>query len=286
MLSTAALRAQIASRALGPLYVLAGPDDKEKTAIASLFGDVIEPELRAFNVERFYGTDAKPPGPDTRLRDIIEAARTLPMMADRRIVVLLQADQLLEPETPAARKTARSLAMSRRSSSTSTVRIRRRRWYSCSARRMRSSRAATGRIENPAHHHRRVAGIRHHPSRSPVSRSDNATAKSCRAVSSEYVLSTVQLTMPPVNAPTMMSASVCASWRLLDLAAGYPLLHQLEERGVQSEAALNAVAGTGQHLGDHLAVGVTGFDQHMGDVVEKPDQPLDRLPLERSTTTS
>ena len=90
MLSTAALRAQIASRALGPVYVLTGPDDQEKTAIASLFGDLIEPELRAFNVERFYGTDAKP-------RDIVEAARTLPMMADRRIVVVLQADRLLNP---------------------------------------------------------------------------------------------------------------------------------------------------------------------------------------------
>jgi DNA polymerase-3 subunit delta len=90
VLSTAALRAQIASRALGPVYVLTGPDDQEKTAIASLFGDLVEPELRAFNVERFYGTDAKP-------RDIVEAARTLPMMADRRIVVVLQADRLLNP---------------------------------------------------------------------------------------------------------------------------------------------------------------------------------------------
>lgn len=91
MLSTAALRAQIASRALGPIYVLTGPDDQEKTTIASLFGDLVEPELRAFNVERFYGTDAK-------ARDVVEAARTLPMMADRRIVVVLQADRLLNPK--------------------------------------------------------------------------------------------------------------------------------------------------------------------------------------------
>ena len=90
MLSPAALRAQIASRTLGPVYVLTGPDDQEKTAMASLFGDLVEPELRAFNVERFYGTDAKP-------RDIVEAARTLPMMVDRRIVVVLQADRLLNP---------------------------------------------------------------------------------------------------------------------------------------------------------------------------------------------
>jgi DNA polymerase-3 subunit delta len=90
VLSTAALRAQIASRGLAPIYVLTGPDDQEKSAIASLFGDLIEPELRAFNVERFYGSEAKP-------RDIVEAARTLPMMADRRIVVVLQADRMLNP---------------------------------------------------------------------------------------------------------------------------------------------------------------------------------------------
>ncbi len=58
--------------------------------MASLFGELVEPELRVFNVERFYGTDAKP-------RDIVEAARTLPMMVDRRIVVVLQADRLLNP---------------------------------------------------------------------------------------------------------------------------------------------------------------------------------------------
>jgi DNA polymerase III delta subunit len=86
------LRRQLETQPPGPLYVLTGADEREKSALAVGFGELIEPELRAFNVERFYGTDRD------IVRVIVDAARTLPMMAERRVVVVLQADRLLNPK--------------------------------------------------------------------------------------------------------------------------------------------------------------------------------------------
>jgi DNA polymerase-3 subunit delta len=82
---------QLASGKPSTVYVLTGPDEREKSELASRFGDLVEPELRAFNVERVYGADTTAPA-------IVDAARTLPMMADRRVVVVLQADRLLNPK--------------------------------------------------------------------------------------------------------------------------------------------------------------------------------------------
>jgi len=85
------LRQQIASRSVGPLYLLHGSDEVEKSALAMAFADIVEPELRAFNVERLYGGEATP-------AEIVDAARTLPMMAERRVVVVLQAEKVLQPK--------------------------------------------------------------------------------------------------------------------------------------------------------------------------------------------
>lgn len=73
------------------MYVLIGPDEREKGVLAGLFGDIVDPELRAFNVERVYGGETSP-------QDVVAAARTLPMMTDRRVVVVLQAERLLGPK--------------------------------------------------------------------------------------------------------------------------------------------------------------------------------------------
>jgi DNA polymerase III delta subunit len=86
------LRRQLETEPPGPLYVLTGADEREKSSLAVRMGELIEPELRAFNVERFYGTDRDV------VRSIVDAARTLPMMAARRVVVVLQADKLLNPK--------------------------------------------------------------------------------------------------------------------------------------------------------------------------------------------
>jgi DNA polymerase III subunit delta len=91
VLSLAALRKQIASGALEPLYVLVGDDGVEKSAVAAEFADTVDEGLRAFNVERFYGGD-------TRVDDLLDATNTLPMMAPRRIVVILETEKLLVPK--------------------------------------------------------------------------------------------------------------------------------------------------------------------------------------------
>jgi DNA polymerase III delta subunit len=84
------LRDQVKRRAVAPVYVLVGTDEREKSALAALFADVVEPDLQAFNVERYYGGE-------TSVGPLLESVRTLPMMSDRRIVVVLQAERLLTP---------------------------------------------------------------------------------------------------------------------------------------------------------------------------------------------
>jgi DNA polymerase-3 subunit delta len=86
-----AVRKQIASRTVDSLYLVQGSDEGEKSQLAAAFADLIEPELRAFNAERLYGGDVQP-------ADVVDAARLLPMMADRRVVVVLQAEKLLQPK--------------------------------------------------------------------------------------------------------------------------------------------------------------------------------------------
>jgi len=97
-LTPAALRKQIAAGSLGPLYVLVGEDDAEKTAVAAEFAEMIDEGLRAFNMDRLYGADAD-------VNDLLQAAATLPMMAPRRLVIVLEAEKFLIPkrESKAAR---------------------------------------------------------------------------------------------------------------------------------------------------------------------------------------
>lgn len=89
--TVAAVRAQIASGATAPVYVLLGGDDAEKAAVAAEFASLVEEGLQAFNVDRLYGGEV-------RLDAFFDAARTLPMMAPRRIVTVLEAEKLLAPK--------------------------------------------------------------------------------------------------------------------------------------------------------------------------------------------
>ena len=84
---------QIRKRKPEPVYVVIGDDDQEKSFLAQLASELVEEELRAFNVERLYGTDRT-----TSAEAIVEAARVLPMLGDRRVIVVLRADALLKPK--------------------------------------------------------------------------------------------------------------------------------------------------------------------------------------------
>jgi DNA polymerase III subunit delta len=93
LLTPESFRAQIASAATDPVYAIVGDDDHEKSALALALGEMVEEDLRAFNVERLYGVD----GAVTPIV-VAEAARTLPMIAPRRVIVVLQAEKLLDPK--------------------------------------------------------------------------------------------------------------------------------------------------------------------------------------------
>jgi DNA polymerase III delta subunit len=89
VLTPAAFRTQIAAGATDPVYVIIGDDDHEKSALALAVGEMIEEDLRAFNVERLYAVEGT-----LTARTVVEAAQTLPMIAPRRVVIVLQAERL------------------------------------------------------------------------------------------------------------------------------------------------------------------------------------------------
>jgi DNA polymerase III subunit delta len=86
---------------VGPLYLILGADETAKDGLAGAFLDLVDEGLRAFNVDRLYGGD-------TTAAAIVDAAKTLPMMVPRRVVLVVHAERLLEPkkkkESEAAKK--------------------------------------------------------------------------------------------------------------------------------------------------------------------------------------
>ena len=91
LLSLAALRKQLASGEMAPVYLLVGDDDAEKSAVAAEFAEAVDEGLRAFNFDRLYGGEV-------RAGRLIDDARTLPVMAPRRVIVVLEAEKLLVPK--------------------------------------------------------------------------------------------------------------------------------------------------------------------------------------------
>jgi len=99
MASPTAVLQQIKSGTTDPVYLLFGEDDVEKAALAHDFEELVEEGLRAFNVERLHAGDWTSGDRLTGgVAGLVAAVRTLPMMAPRRVVVLLQADTVLMPK--------------------------------------------------------------------------------------------------------------------------------------------------------------------------------------------
>ncbi|HJO18269.1 MAG: DNA polymerase III subunit delta [Vicinamibacterales bacterium] len=87
----ATVRKQIASGKTGPIYLIIGSDEDERTRLAREFADVVEEELRPFNVERLYGGETEP-------ARLLQAVHMLPMLGPRRIVIVSQAELVLSPK--------------------------------------------------------------------------------------------------------------------------------------------------------------------------------------------
>jgi len=89
-LSLAAARQRIASGDIEPLYLVTGEDEAGMSTLAAALADSVEEDFRAFNVQRFYGSDG-----GVRLASVLDAASTLPLLSPRRVVLLLQAERVL-----------------------------------------------------------------------------------------------------------------------------------------------------------------------------------------------
>jgi DNA polymerase-3 subunit delta len=88
-----AVRAQIARGTPDPVYLLVGDDDVEMTRLAADLSGLVEDELRAFNLDRVYFGEKS-----VSAASIVESARTLPMMGERRVIVVLRSEKLLKPK--------------------------------------------------------------------------------------------------------------------------------------------------------------------------------------------
>jgi DNA polymerase-3 subunit delta len=88
-----ALRAQLKSGRLAPVYVFVGEDVKLVDRMMDGVEATIDPADRPFAVERVYvGETGGSP------IDIAAAARVYPMLGDRRVVFVMRAERLLKPK--------------------------------------------------------------------------------------------------------------------------------------------------------------------------------------------
>ena len=98
---------QIAGGRLDPVYVLIGPDGTRKTALVAQLVETIEDDLRPFNVDKLFPPDNREEA-RRQFWGLLQLARTLPMMAPRRVIVAAQAEKLMpvfktgDDEAPAA----------------------------------------------------------------------------------------------------------------------------------------------------------------------------------------
>ena len=88
-----AVRKQIAQGKADPVYLIVGDDEAEMSGLAGQMAGLVEEDLRAFNLERLYANE-KGVTPTA----IVQAARTLPMLGERRVVTVLRAERILKPK--------------------------------------------------------------------------------------------------------------------------------------------------------------------------------------------
>lgn len=98
MSTPAEIRKQIKGGKTGPLYLLEGDDLQSRHDLALEFAGLVDDGLQAFNVESFYANEAtNASGRDQLIGALLSTARTLPMMSDRRVVIVHEAERLLAP---------------------------------------------------------------------------------------------------------------------------------------------------------------------------------------------
>jgi DNA polymerase III delta subunit len=97
-MTLAQVRAQIARGETGPVYLVESEDLPSRQEVAQAFLALVDEGLQAFNVATFFARDATTAADREALYGaILATARTLPMMAPRRLVVVHDAEALLAP---------------------------------------------------------------------------------------------------------------------------------------------------------------------------------------------
>ena len=99
MSTPAEIRKQIKAGKAGSIYLLEGDDLQSRHDLALEFANLVEEGLQAFNVESFYANEAtNAAGRDQLIGTLLSTARTLPMMAPKRVVIVHEAERLLAPK--------------------------------------------------------------------------------------------------------------------------------------------------------------------------------------------
>jgi DNA polymerase III subunit delta len=83
------LTAAIIRGTVAPIYLVIGDDEVGKDEVIAALTGLVDEDLRGFNVERFTAGDARPD-------DVVFAARTLPMLGERRVVVYTHVERLFK----------------------------------------------------------------------------------------------------------------------------------------------------------------------------------------------
>ena len=89
----ATLKKHVADRRLAPVYVLVGEDVKLVDRMVDAIESTIDPADRPFAVDHVYAGEAS--GSPV---NIVSSARGLPMLGDRRLVIVRRAERLLKPK--------------------------------------------------------------------------------------------------------------------------------------------------------------------------------------------
>ncbi|MGD9904870.1 MAG: DNA polymerase III subunit delta [Vicinamibacterales bacterium] len=98
-MTPAEVRAQIAAADTAPIYLVESDDLPSRQEVTQAFLALVDEGLQAFNVATFFARDATTAADrDALFGDVLAAARTLPMMAPRRLVVVHDAEALLTPK--------------------------------------------------------------------------------------------------------------------------------------------------------------------------------------------
>jgi DNA polymerase III subunit delta len=84
----AQIQSQIKSGKPEPIYLIVGDDERGKDDLVHLFHALVPEDVRAFNLERVSAPDSDP-------ATVVSIARTLPLLGDRRVMIVTRAEKWL-----------------------------------------------------------------------------------------------------------------------------------------------------------------------------------------------